>query len=121
MFVFNNMINTSTIDFRRKILTFNGEIGDPYQNQCYIKSDVPKFYSSFFETWRPEYIGKSNCEDTHPDYYPIQYPIRGQINDPTVCYTQKTINPMEDISITRLIAYLIIVVIFGWLFSKTGQ
>ena len=78
----------TTVDFRRKILRFDR----PWHPQ-YLKPTIPKFYSSFFGSWRPYYFGL-NC-DTQPDWYKSEFPFRNVELNNNVCYTKSTINPFN--------------------------
>ncbi len=50
----------TTVDFRRKLLRFDRPLYPQYK-----KSPIPKFYSSFFGSWRPNYTN-IECKNTLP-------------------------------------------------------
>lgn len=96
----------TTIDFRRKLLRFDRPLYPKY-----IKSNIPRYYASFFGSWKPNYTN-TNCGKTHTNYYGIGFPLRDEKNSLATCYSQKTINPFDKFD--KYILYIIVMcVIFA--------
>jgi hypothetical protein len=75
----------TTVDFRRKLLRFDRPLYPRY-----IKSDIPRFYSSFVPNWRSYYTGPANCNP--PEQYPIAFPLRDIEYNGCVEETKETIH-----------------------------
>lgn len=100
------------VGFRRKLLHFESPI-----HQQYITPEIPKYYSNFFGSWRPEYTN-IECKDKTPELYPVQFPIKQFVTSPTICYSQQTYNPLETLRYSSLLVYFIMIILFLWFATK---
>ena len=95
----------TTVDFRRKILRFDRPLYPQYR-----KSTIPRYYSSFFPSWRSYFVGPQDC-NSKPEHYPIEFPIRNIEIDTDACYRKSVITPKLFSVRFLLIALLAMVLI----------
>jgi hypothetical protein len=96
----------TTVDFRRKLLRFDRPLYPRY-----IKSDIPRFYSSFIPNWRSYYIGPGNC-NSEPLQYPIEFPLQDIEYNGCVKKTNQTID-FNMFNVRLILIAILIMILFA--------
>jgi len=79
-------MNTLT-DFRRHYLRFDRPL-----YPSYVRSTIPRFYSSFFPSARTVYLNRE-C-DTSPEIHPIRFSVMPD-EENTIVHANKCFNPLN--------------------------
>ena len=75
-------VGQNVVEFRRKLLDYDHDFGSVYPP--YDQPSIPRYYSSFFGNWRPEY---TNLKPLEPEWYNVKFPM-----DTCTSYTKTLIN-----------------------------
>ncbi len=85
------------VDFRRKLLSFDRPLYPPY-----IRSSLPRHYSSFFKSYP-----QINCWHQPPEWYPFEYSPNKVVDLSTAIGTTNVYRWMIIVLIIMMCLYLL--------------